>query len=316
MPDLMSSTSLSGDDDDGVSAFLASLTGAEDDTKRKPDVAATETEEESTDDTQDETSGDAEDNTESDETDAEPDPDDAEVDIKVGEETVKAKIKDLKRLYGQEASLTQKSQKVAETLRAAETRYGQAHTALEAMQARAQAAYAPYAALDFIAVAQQMSPEDFQALRADAAAAEANVKFFGDELGKLQQANSTRQQQAHQEAANATIKELSDPEKGIKGWGPELYNDLMTFAEGQGVQNARMATSAPLLRLLNMAMQFEKAEKARKTAEGKVQAAPNKPTKVLKPGQKSSGGKAVTAMAQLRKTGSLEDATEAFLASF
>jgi hypothetical protein len=161
-----------------------------------------------------------------------------------------------------------------------------------------------------------MSPEDFQALRADAAAAEANVKFFGDELGKLQQANSARQQQAHQEAAQATIKELSDPNTGIKGWGPELYSDLMTFAEGQGVQNARMATSAPLLRLLNMAMQWEKADKARKTAEGKVQAAPNKPTKVLKPGQKTSTGKAQTAMQTLRRSGSLDDATDAFLASF
>lgn len=316
MPDLMSSTALSGDDDDGVNAFLASLTGAENEPKRKAEDAATETEGEGTDDTHEETSGDAETTTESDETEAEADPDDAEVEIKVGEETKKATIKDLKRLYGQEASLTQKSQKVAEAQKAAETRYGQAHTALEAMEQRAREAYAPYASLDFIAVAQQMAPEDFQALRADAAAAEANVKFFGEELGKLQQANSTRQQQAHQEAAQATIKELSDPEKGIKGWGPELYNDLMTFAEGQGVQNARMATSAPLLRLLNMAMQWEKADGARKVAEGKVQAAPNKPTKVLKPGQKTSGGKAQTAMAQLRKTGSIDDAANAFLASF
>jgi chemotaxis protein histidine kinase CheA len=318
MPGLDDAIHLDAVDENGFDAFLANLTGEE--VKRKPEPS-TETDDEAAAEV-DETP--AEDETPKDDsTDAtkpaekEIDPDDVEVDIKVGEETKKATIKELKRLYGQEASLTQKSQKVADTQRAAEARFSQADTALKAMLTRAQDAYKPYADLDYFVVAQQMDPEDFKALRADAAAAYANTQFFETELGQLQQANQQRAQQAYQAAAEACIKELSDPEKGIKGWNQELYGELLSFGDRMGAPNLRTVVAPVALKIVHMAMQWEKAEKARGDAERKVAAAPNKPSSVIKPGAaKAPASRTRTAMQTLRTSGSIDDAADAFLASF
>jgi hypothetical protein len=306
--------------DDGVDAFLSNLTG-EDPKKpstKKVEEAPEEQEETpvSEEDTQtaDEKTEDTED-TEGEE--GETDPDDAEVEIKVGEETKKATIKELKRLYGQEAALTQKSQALAAARTAADQKFSQADTALTAMVERAKTAYEPYANLDFMVLAQRMDTETFQALRQDAAQAESNLKFFEAELTGLQQTQAQHTAQAHREAATACIAELNDPEKGIKGWGEPLYNELMAFGAKHIGPTVRQMTNPAAIKTLHMAMQWAKSQDALKTAAAKVQAAPNKPTVVLKPGaSKTQGGRQATAMQALRRSGSTDDATDAFLASF
>lgn len=307
--------------DDGIEAFLTSF-GGEDEKKKSPTTPKTDeapkTPEETPESEEDTQTADETQTEESDEGEqGETDPDDAEVEIKVGEETKKATIKELKRLYGQEAALTQKSQALAEARKATDAKFSQADTALTKMVDRAKEAYKPYADLDMLVLSQRMDTETFQALRADAAAAEANLKFFETELTGLQQTQQAEQAKAHQEAAKACIQALSDPEKGIKDWGEPLYNELMDFGSKHIGPVVRQMTNPAAIKLMHMAMQWAKSQDALKTAQAKVVAAPNKPTTVLKPGaQKSQGGQKASTMQALRRSGSTDDATDAFLASF
>lgn len=301
-------------DQDGFDAFLSSFSDDEDPKQASTKTKANEAETPEVDAPEsDET------NTEAPEDDAgeqEKDPDDAEIEIKVGDEVKKATLKELKRLYGQEASLTQKSQALAQQRAAADANFTAASTALKAMTERATEANRPYAELDWFVLSQKMDPETFQALRQDAQAAEANVKFYETELKSTVEANQRQAQMAHQEAAAACVKFMEDPTTGIPGFGKPMYDEMLGFAKEQGFDNAHMITKPGVLKLLNMAMQWHKSQSATKTAEEKISKAPNKPTTVVKPGSKSNQSPTRTAMQQLRKTGSTDDATDAFLASF
>jgi hypothetical protein len=318
------------DDDNGENAFLANLTG-EDPRKQ----ASTATDDNGTDQGEKETSAKTE--TESDEADqgtegdepeaaeeGEADPDDQEFEIKVGDQTVKQTLKELKRLAGQEAALTQKSQKLAESQRATDGRFQMATTALTKLLEKAQAHADQYATLDFLSLtaqvgAGQLDQATFDALRMDAKAADDQVKFLKEELGTLVQTQQQESAQAHRLAANECIKVLSDEQTGIKGWGKPMYDELTAFAQQHNVHQAFAQSTDPnVIKLMHMAMQWSKAEAARKAAEKKVQAAPNKPTKVLRPGTSkvTSQGKAVEALKTLRRNGDVDSATDAFLASF
>lgn len=305
---------LADESNDGVDAFLSSFSDGED--PKKPSTK-TETDEAKAPET--DTPEPEETNTATPEGEEgepqETDPDDAEVEIKVGEETKKATIKELKRLYGQEAALTQKSQALAQQRAAADATYTQAHTALQSMTARAAEAFKPYADLDWLVLAQRMDTETFQALRQDAAAAEANVKFFETELKGTVTAHQEQARLAHQEAANECVKAMESPETGIPGFGQPMYQDMLTFAKAQGFDGAHQIVRPAVLKMLHMAMSWHKQQTATKVAEAKIAKAPNKPTTVIKPGT-SSGNTSRTAMQQLRKSGSVDDAADAFMASF
>ena len=307
-------------EDSGIDAFLSNLTGED---PRKKTSTEDEADEAKTtgDDGQksDETNTEkTEGDDEGDQKDGEPDPDDAEVDIKVGEETKKATIKELKRLYGQEAALTQKSQALAQQRAAADATYTQAHTALQTMSQRAAEAYKPYAELDWLVVAQSMDTETFKALRQDAAAAEANVKFYEHELQQTVAKHQEQAQLAHREAVAECVKAMESPETGIPGFGEPMYNEMIGFAKEQGFDQAHLITKPAVLKMLHMAMSWHKQQSATKVAEAKIAKAPNKPTTVLKPGSKSNTDSTSmrSAMQKLRQSGSLDDATDAFLASF
>lgn len=305
--------------DDGVNAFLSNLTG-EDPRKKTSTVDEADGAKPSDDDdhkaeetkTEEKTEGDDE----GEQQDA--DPDDAEVEVKVGEETKKATIKELKRLYGQEAALTQKSQALAQQRAAADATYTQAHTALQTMSQRAAEAYKPYAELDWLVVAQSMDTETFKALRQDAAAAEANVKFYEHELQQTVAKHQEQAQLAHREAVAECVKAMESPETGIPGFGEPMYNEMIGFAKEQGFDQAHLITKPAVLKMLHMAMSWHKQQSATKVAEAKIAKAPNKPTTVLKPGSKSNTDSTSmrSAMQKLRQSGSLDDATDAFLASF
>jgi len=244
--------------------------------------------------------------------------DDPEFDIKVGEDTRKAKLSDLKRLYGQEAMLTQKSQIVAELRSKAETDSQRATLALTSQTERAQAAWKPYSELDFLALSTQMDPADFQALRSEAKAALDNVTFFTTELDGIQKATTERQAATARERATATIAELSDPVKGIKDWGPQLYGDVMAYATSQGIPDAaaRSIVEAPALRLLHKAMLYDRQAAKAPAVATKVIA---KPTVTLKPGNaKTAAADTDSFQGSLRsmreRGGTLDSTADAFAA--
>lgn len=239
---------------------------------------------------------------------------DPEFDIKVGEETRKAKLSDLKRLYGQEAALTQKSQVLAEARTKAEAASDAATAILTAQTTRAEALWKPYADLDYLALSAQMDPTDFAALRVEAKAALENLNTLKSTLDGHEKATQERNAVTHRERAQATIAELSDPDKGIKGWGPELYGNIMGYAVAQGIgeQAARGIVDSTTLRLMHKAMLYDQG----KAKSAEVRKVVDKATVTLKPGPapKVEGDGFKSAMkAMLKDRGSLDSTAAAFL---
>ena len=107
--------------------------------------------------------------------------DDTVVELVIDGETKQASLKDLKRLYGQEASLTRKSQETASQKKQADEQLQKADASLQAMLTRAQDRYKPYEEVDMLVASRQMNPDDFAALRAEAKAAESDLKFLQEE---------------------------------------------------------------------------------------------------------------------------------------
>jgi hypothetical protein len=305
------------DADDGVDAFLENLTS--DPSKKKQ---STEMETEATETTQEETGEATEEKTEdTEEAPKEPDPDDVEIEIKVGEETKKASLKDLKRLYGQEASLTQKSQKVAEAQRIADVNNTRATTALNSMLGKAVERFQPYAGMDWLVLSQRMNTEDFQALRADASAAQADLTFLQTELDTTVASQRDVALQANKAAAAECIKALSDPTTGIKDYSQEVYNDILGFATSNGLPSVVNFVDPSALKIIHMAMMYSKSQQAAATAATKVNKAIQQATRVLKPNTSSTpttsaSARSKEAMRNLKSSGSVDDAASAFMASF
>lgn len=244
--------------------------------------------------------------------------DDAIVKLKVDGEVVEAKIKDLKRLYGQEASLTRKSQEVAAIKQRAEENGSKYVAGLENLLNRAKEQAAPYANINFLALTKDpnVSSEELAALSDAAQKAFDNVRYLESELdGVVKQANEQRQQQL-MVAAKEAIKVLSDPKTGIPGWNEQLYNDIRRFAvaEGMNEQVVNEMVDPSAFKILHMAMQYQKG----KQAVNKTKKVDKTPKKIIKgtPDEAIKKNRAepkADAMKRLYKSGHVDDATEAFL---
>ncbi len=252
----------------------------------------------------------------------EADPDDAEIAWKDGEKDTKAKLRDLKAAFAareattaREADVTARSASVL----AAETK---AQAALTAAQTKAAERWAPYASIDWLALSRDTSidAEAFGLLRKDAEAARADYAFYTNELDGVVAAKQREAQAKQHETAQATVAALSAPETGIKGWSPALYQEVLAHATGslkvpQDVAGGLVNEWA--IRALYKAMMYDRG--AASTAE-KMEKVAAKPVRVLAAGGvPEKGGSAAeatkVAMAKLRRSGSDEDAEDAFLAS-
>lgn len=329
--------------DEGMEGFLDLWRKDADDAQPSEDDGqedSEDTEDESIEDTdtpegseddEDETEGDEdtdEDDDESDEDDSEGDDDDkprkvlkddAVVKVKVDGEELAVPVEKLKRLYGQEAALTRKSQEVAETRKTLETRSTAVVAANEALLTRAKERFAQYAEIDWLVAAQELNAEELKVLRGEAKKAYDDVQFFESELGSfIEKAQAARHSELVAEAKE-TFKTLSDPKTGIKGFNEALYNDMRTFAIGQGVPTEFVdnLVSAPVLRLLHNAMLYERGQKViTKTSDKrakkivKSKSNPEATREAFKPKGKTK------AMDRLRERGDLDSAADAFLAGW
>ncbi len=291
--DELVTTADDGEEFDAADAFLKALDLSEDD----PEEVLSETGEKAPTETgEEEPSVDGE--------------DEPEFEVKVGEETRKAKLSELTRLYGQEAALTQKAQALAEVRAKVDVDSARATTALTTQTERAQKAWEPYSKLDFLALSTQMESADFVQLRAEAQAALANVNFFTQELDGLQKATAERTSAANTERAQAAIAELTDPVKGIKGWGKDLHEELVKYGEANGMKDARALLDAAPFRILHKAMLADRA--ASKVVD--VKKVVSKATVVMKPGAKASvadKGSYKSALQNMRNNGGNHDSTAA-----
>jgi hypothetical protein len=247
------------------------------DKKEKPETTeeeVEETEDTSDEDAQDETE-DAEEPSEDEESDDDAtedkpkskkytDDDDIYTKIKVGEEEHEVSVKELKRLWGQEASLTKKSQEVAARTKQAEENTARAVAALDVMVKRAQEASKPYRDLNWAALMKnpEVSADMLSALQADAKAAMDNETFLTGQMDAFMTHIRTEQANAQRSAAAEALKSLTTEGSTnyIKGWNNDLYNSIREFAVGQGLDRTMVdgLTDPAAFKMLNMAMQFHK----------------------------------------------------------
>jgi hypothetical protein len=229
----------------------------------------------------------------------------------------------LKRLAGQEASLTRKSQEAAELRKTVEADQAKNIAAYDVLLKRSTERANQYRELPWTQLMKDpnVPADQLAALQAEAQKALEDEAFLKNEIDGFMQKVSADQQKARQTSARDCLKALNDPEskQHIKGWNEALYNDLRTFATndiGLPTEMVNNLTDAAAFKVLHMAMQFQRG--ASKVVTTKV----NKtPTKIVKnsasaPAARASS-KTVTvkqAVAKAAKTGSQDDAINAFLA--
>ena len=305
------------------------------------DEPSNEETEEDTSDTQDDEEQDYE---EVEETDEDPDNDDTEdqdepeteeeddetevllsdetmVEISVDGEVKQASLKDLKRLHGQEASLTRKSQEVAAKRKEAEDALGKAHISYQKLLERAEARMKPYAEVDMLVASRQMSTEDFAAFRRESQEAEKDLKFLQEESNAFYKDAQAQQQKQVQEAATECIKVLRND---LPDWGDELYNDIRNYAVSQGLPQEQVDqyVDPQVIKILNKARLYDQTKATAETKKAKAKVIKTKQSKgrVLKakksPSTRSDDQRAKQQKARerLRSSTDLDDVTEALMA--
>lgn len=245
------------------------------------------------------------------------DDDEAYVKIKEGDDEHEVPVKDLKRLWGQEAALTRKSQEVAEQRKTVEAENLKTTTALSTLLQRAKAKSAPYEEIDFLVASKDLSAEDLKALRDEAKVRSDEVKFLETELSGFVQAANAKQQAAFADQAKACVTALKDADSPhhIPDWGDKVYNELRDFAvtEGLNANVFNQLVDPASMKLLNMAMQFKRG--LSKVLTTKVNKTPTKITKTSVTPVASKGSKAAEdkAMKRLRTDQSTDAAADLFL---
>jgi hypothetical protein len=238
----------------------------------------------------------------------------AEVEVVVDGKTHKVSVDDLKRLYGQEAALTRKSQEVSDLRKNAQAQEQKYATAMGAMIGKAQEAWSPYAQIDWLVAPQNMSTEDFQQLRVDAKEAYENLQFLTSESDAFMQEKQQEWAGANEayfaDAAKEAHEVLSDPEKGIPGWSAETYDGIRSFAQSEGmpVEAINTIIDPVAIKILWKASQFAQGKKVatQKTAKAAAK-------KIVKAKGKSIRGKSSKAQSRLQQTGNFDDAVAALM---
>lgn len=240
--------------------------------------------------------------------------DEAVVKIKVGDEELQASIKDLKRLYGQEAALTKKSQEIALKRKEAEDQGAKHLVGLQKLYERAMDRYKPYAEVDMLVASKSLSNEEFAALRSEASRAYEDVQFLQAELDGFVQGLEGQRQQMIREQAKAAIEVLKDPENGIPQWSQETYDDIRNYAIRNGMPKdiVNQIVDPVIIKTLWKAMKYDNGKSVATVKKAKA------PKKVLKSKSssetqrftKTDGQKAIS---KLRSSGSRDDAANAFL---
>lgn len=241
--------------------------------------------------------------------------------VKVGDEEQEVSIASLKRLHGQEAALTQRSQQLSENRKQLEYVQATNMAVSNALLQHAMQQYQPYAQLDFMKLARdpKVSSEQLDALRAEQTERYNTVVFLQQQQGEFMQAiQKVRHDQMVNEASNA-IREIRDPASPyhIDGWSTEVYDGLRQFAIDTGMRPdvVNSITDPAAIKLVYMAQQYAKG----KAALVKTTKKNNTVTKVVKTSKTFTPGKPVRdtkALKQLARSGSVDDAANAFLANF
>lgn len=215
--------------------------------------------------------------------------DDDVVEITVDGKVVQHSVGSLKRLAGQEASLTRKSQETASKRKEADDAIQKNHTVFQTLLAKAEEKYKPYSEVDMLLASKTMEADDFALLRKEAQDAGNELKFLQEEADKFYQDVQAQNQKAMQDAARHAVEVLQND---IPEWSDDLYNDIRAYAIEQGMDEATVNTVVDPIAIKIM-------HKARLFDQGKQVATVKKKTaakkKVLRSTKAPEGDRAVKA---------------------
>jgi hypothetical protein len=237
--------------------------------------------------------------------------DDAEIEVTVGQDKHKVKVKELTRLYGQEAALTRKSQEVATQRKEVEAQAAKHAAVLDQLHQRAQAKWEPYSKIDMLLASKELDTDTFAALRKEAQEAYEEFQFVSLEADKFMQQAQAMQQERVKAQAQEAVKVLKEK---IPNWSNELYDKVRTYAVDNGFDPkiAANITDPNAILMMHKAMLFDAGKNIKLKPKAKV------PTKVIKSSNTAASdikpNKNTQAMNRLKASGQIDDAVDAFMA--
>jgi len=186
--------------------------------------------------------------------------DETEVEFTVAGEVHTSTIGQLKRLAGQEASLTRKSQELAKQRKDAEDVSNRSHVVLQRLLADAKDRAKPYEEVDMLVASRTMDTEDFAQLRKEAQEAQSHLKFIEEEADTFYRDFQQRQQAAMKDAAGEAVKVL---QQEIPDWSNSLYNDIRSYAVAQGLPPEQVDTIVDpvVIQLLNKSRLYDQGKR-------------------------------------------------------
>lgn len=201
--------------------------------------------------------------------------DDAEVEVKVNDEVKKVSVKELKRLWGQEAALTRKSQEVAAKRKEIEQQEAKYAASLDKLYQKAASRWEPYSKIDMLVASKQLDADQFAALRQEAQAAYEEFRFISEEAEQFVKQTETARQEQLKVAAQEAVKVLKE---SIPNWNSTLYDNIREYAIGLGMapEVVNNLVDPVAIQLIHKARLFDESKKI--STKKKV----NTPKKVVK----------------------------------
>ena len=185
--------------------------------------------------------------------------DDQIVEITVDGKVVQHSVAQLKRLAGQEASLTRKSQETASKRKEADEAINKNHAVFQTLLQKAEEKYKPYSEVDMLLASKTMDADDFALLRKEAQDAGEELRFLREEADKFYSEVQAQNQQALRDAAKQAVEVLKND---IPEWSDDLYNDIRSYAIEQGMDEVTVNTivDPTAIKILNKARLFDQGK--------------------------------------------------------
>lgn len=244
--------------------------------------------------------------------------------VKVGEDEDVVSVRDLKRLYGQEAAITKRSQEVATQRVAVEKKEAEHLAASNVLLNAARQRYAPYAKLNFLELArdERISRQEFDNLRQEAQHRYEELQFLEHSTGQYMENIQKAQQERLLADAKSSVQQLTDVASPyhIEGWNQQVYDGVRQFALDKGVplEMVNQIIHPSVVKLIHNAMLFDKGKQALVRTEkvGKTVKKVVKTTRAPESTGTRSKANSKGAMQRLQRSGTEADAANAFLANF
>ena len=201
--------------------------------------------------------------------------DDAEVEVKVDDEVKKVSVKELKRLWGQEAALTRKSQEVAAKRKEVEQTENKLAASLDKLYQKAAQKWEPYSKIDMLVASKQLDADQFAQLRSEAQAAYEEFRFVSEEAESFVKETQAARQEALKAQAVEAIKVLKE---AIPEWNSGLYDNIRQYAidKGMAAEVVNNLVDPTAIMLIHKARLYDESKKV--VTKKKVMA----PKKVVK----------------------------------